>query len=97
MQSKRPVKMQDFAYLLLSSYLNHALFVKVFAGHVVFGHFTGAYFPDTAFSSVLDARDYSRLERVPLLDQLVNAFRICALDVGQTLQISRLRARTRSR
>ena len=61
------------------------LFIEVFAGHVVFGHFTGAYFPDTTFSRVFDAGDYSRLERVSLLDQLVNAFRIRALHIGQTL------------
>ena len=79
--------------------LNRSLlvFVEVFTGHVVFGHLTGAYFPDATSSGVFNSRNYSCLERVSLLDQLVNAFRIRVLHVGQTLQISRLPAGARSR
>src|SRR5580704_6095895 len=50
-----------------------------------------------AVSRVFDARYYPSFERVAFLDQLVNTFRVRALDVGQTLEVSGLLARTLSR
>jgi len=73
------------------------LFVQVFAGHVVFGHFTRANFLSFAFSGILNPRHYPSLERVPFFKQLINTFRIRTFDVGQTLQVSGLFARARSR
>ena len=58
------------------------LFVLIFAGHVVFGHFTGANFLLVASSGVLDAGYDPCLERVAFLDQLVNTLRIGTFDVG---------------
>lgn len=66
--------------------------VQVFAGHVIFGYFPGANFLYTTGIGVLNARDDAGLERVPFFEQLVNAFRICAFDIRQTLQVSRLLA-----
>lgn len=68
------------------------LFIEVFAGHVVFGHLTGAHLPNTTFAGVFNAGDYSRLERVSLLDQLVHTFRIRRFQIGQTLKVTRLPA-----
>jgi len=61
------------------------IFIQVFAGHVIFRHFSGAHFSLATFSGFLDARYHSSLERVSFLDQLVNTLRICAFDVGQAL------------
>ena len=63
-------------------------FIEVFLGHVIFRHFTGANFLDTAFPGILDARNHPSLERVPLFDQFVNAFRIHAFVLRQALKIA---------
>jgi len=48
-------------------------------------------------SGALHARDHIGFEGVPFLKQLVHALRIRTFDVGQSLQISSLAARTQFR
>jgi len=57
------------------------VFIQVFAGYVIFGHFAGAHFPLAAVSGLFDARDHSSLESVSLFDQLIDTFRIGAFGV----------------
>ncbi len=67
--------------------------IQVFAGHIVFGHFTSVNFPSVLAVGLFNSRNHASFERVSLFDQLVNAFRIGAFDVGQALKISRFLAR----
>jgi hypothetical protein len=73
------------------------LFVQIFAGNVVLRRLMRANFLTLSIPSVFHAHHYVGLERVPFPEQFVHAFRICAFNVGQSLQISRLPARTRYR
>jgi len=54
--------------------------VEILAGHVVFGNFTRSNFLPRAISGVFDSRDHSCLERVSFFQQLVDTFRVRALD-----------------
>src|SRR5260370_2551712 len=55
-----------------------------------------ANFPPISVPGVFHAGHYVGLERISFLDQLFDALRIGTFDVGESLQISRLTARTRS-
>src|SRR3981081_918163 len=55
-----------------------------------------ANFPLVSVIGVFHALHHVGLERVSFLEQLVHTLRIRTLDVGQSLQISRLLARPRS-
>jgi hypothetical protein len=44
------------------------VFVEVFAGNVILGHFTGVDFPALVFSGIFDTRYHLGLERVAFLD-----------------------------
>lgn len=80
-----------------AAYALMLILIEVFAGDIIFGHFASANFSPLVFSGAFNTRYYAGLEGVAFFQQLVNAFRIGALDIGQALQISRLLARVRSR
>src|SRR5438445_4580617 len=73
------------------------LFVQIFAGNIILRHLVRANFLLISVPGVFDARHYVGLERVSFIEQLVDTLRIRTFDAGQSLQISRLPARTRSR
>src|SRR5712692_6603377 len=73
------------------------LFIQIFAGNIVLRHLVRANFLLISVPGVFDARHYVGLERVSFIEQLVDTLRIRTFDAGQSLQISRLPARTRSR
>jgi hypothetical protein len=66
------------------------ILVQIFLRYIVFGHFTSADFLAFTILRVLNSRHNPSLERVTLLQQLVNTFRIDILDVRQALQIAGL-------
>jgi hypothetical protein len=68
-----------------------------FAGNIILRHLMRANFLLIRVPGVFHARHYVGLERVSLLEQLVDTLRIRTFDAGQSLQISRLPARTRYR
>jgi len=70
--------------------------IQILAGNIILGHFMCANFPLVGILGVFHALHHVGLERVSLLEQLVHTLRIRTLDVGQSLQISRLLARPRS-
>src|SRR5260370_34168308 len=59
-------------------------------------HCMRANFPPISVPGVFHAGHYVGLERISFLDQLFDALQIGTFDVGESLQISRLTARTRS-
>ena len=63
--------------------------VEVFERHVVLQNLSGANLPLTAVG-VLDAANDSRLEVLPFLGELLDAFEIGALGIRQSLRIARL-------
>jgi hypothetical protein len=74
-----------------------ALFIQILAGNIILRHLVRANFLLISVPRVFHARHYVGLERVSFLEQLVDTLRIRTLDAGQSLQISRLPTRTRSR
>src|SRR6266850_4864968 len=66
------------------------------AGNIVLRHLMRVNFPLVSVIGVFHALHHVGLERVSFLEQLVHTLRIRTLDVGQSLQISRLPARPRS-
>src|ERR1051326_2970873 len=63
------------------------ILVKVFFGHVVFGHFSRSYFSLVSIVGPLDTFYPTRFEGVPLVEQFADAFRIGTLNGGQALRI----------
>src|SRR5487761_863628 len=72
------------------------LFIPIVAGNIILRHLMRANFPLVSVLGVLHALHRVGLERVSFLKQLVHTLRIRTLDLGQSLQISRLLARPRS-
>jgi hypothetical protein len=70
--------------------------IRILAGNIILRHLVCANFLLVGFPGVFHALHRLGLERVSLLEQLVHTLRIRTLDVGQSLQISRLLARPRS-
>src|SRR5467141_1083192 len=73
------------------------LFIQILTGNIILRHLMRANFPLVSVLGVFDALYHVGLERVSFLEQLVHTLRIRTFDVGQSLQISRLLARPRSR
>ena len=61
------------------------IFVQIFVGNIILGHFMRVNFVLISVPCVFDARHYFGLERVSFLDQLVDTLRVRAFDVGQSL------------
>src|SRR5579862_8087406 len=74
-----------------------SILIQVFVGNIVLRHFVGVNFPFVGVIGVFDASDCVCFEGVPFVKQLVDAFRICTLDVRQSLQVARLSSRRRGR
>ena len=69
------------------------LFVLILPGNIILRHFMRANFRLVSVPGVFHALHRFGLERVSLLEQLVHTLGIRTLDVGQSLQISRLLTR----
>src|SRR5882762_2757844 len=69
------------------------LFIQILTGNIILRHLMRANFPLVSVLGVFDALYHVGFERVSFLEQLVHTLRIRTLDVGQSLQISRLLAR----
>src|ERR1700736_5581506 len=74
-------------YLVLPEVLGQILFLRTLVG---------SHFSLVGVRCVFDAFHHFSLERIPFLEQFVNAFRAGALDVRQSLQSARLPARLRT-
>lgn len=74
-----------------------SVFIQIFFGHVILGHFMGMNFSIVAFPGFFNPRDHFGFEGVTFFHQLVNTLRIHSFESGQVLQISRLLARMRNR
>jgi len=61
------------------------LFVQILTGHVILRYLVRTHFPLLCIPSALDTSDDIGLERIPLLHQLVDAFRIRGFKSGQAL------------
>jgi len=72
------------------------LLIRILARNIILRHLVCANFPLVSVPGVFHPLYHVRLKRVPFPEQLVHTLRIRTLDVGQSLQISRLLARLRS-
>src|SRR6266566_9461975 len=88
---------QPIRFLIEGTESNSLLFVQMFAGNIVLRHLMRANFLLISVPGVFHALHYVSLKRVSFLEQLVDTLRIRTFDAGQSLQVSRLPARTRSR
>jgi len=73
-----------------------SVFVLIFFRNVILRHLVRVDFPLWLVLCIFDARHDVGLERIPFLEQLVDTFLIGSFNVAQSLQVSRLRTRTRS-
>src|SRR5438067_4156848 len=71
--------------------------IQIFFWDIVLGNFVGAHFLLVGIVGCFYPRDRVGLEGVSFFHQLVDALRISALMIGESLKISRLGARTRAR
>src|SRR5207237_9631018 len=72
------------------------LLIRILARNIILRHLMCANFPLVSVPGVLHPLYHVRFKRVSFPEQLVHTLRIRTLDVGQSLQISRLLARLRS-
>ncbi len=70
--------------------------IEILVGDVVHRHLTRTNFTRAGALRVLDPRHHAGFERVPFLEQLVDALRIHELVVRESLKVSRLRTRRHS-
>lgn len=61
------------------------VFIAILTGNVVFRHFVSVNFALVRVAGILNALDDFGLERVSFFEQFVNALRIRAREVGQSL------------
>jgi hypothetical protein len=66
------------------------VFVQILARHVILWHLVGVDFLLVGVVGSLHTANHVGLERVPFLEQFVDALRIRGFEVGQSLQISSL-------
>src|SRR3981081_337706 len=70
--------------------------IQILARNIILRHFMRSNFPLVSVPGVFHALHHVGLERVSFFEQLVHTLRIRSLDVGQSLQISRLLPRPHS-
>jgi len=61
------------------------LFIQILTGHIILRYLVRTHLLLVSIPSVLDTSDDIGLERIPLLDPLVAAFRIRGFKSGQAL------------
>jgi len=58
------------------------IFIQILLGHVVFGNLARANFPFIGIVSPFHSGHYTSFESISLFEQLTDAFRIRALNLG---------------